>query len=235
MVMASLAGATMGAPHVRRRDFAPLTGYEPVPFRMAPAGHQDLAVVWAYHLRQSRPHTNLSGTYRAHWNSAERGDAYALANLAAGLGLPLSGQFGNPASRRATGLARALFWGIRGAGKPELASVWAATDMSVDHAHDALWVAGWVAAATATAASENGSWGALLGLIPKYVPASRAGQGARDPWGGHHAARQCFQRNSGISQPGQPRLPPHPRSAFRLPGTSLSRHDPGRQPWACRQ
>lgn len=190
LVMASLAGATMGAPHVRRQEFVPLTGYEPVPFRMAPAGHQDLAVVWAYHLRQSRPHSNLSGTYRAHWNSAERGDAYALANLAAGLGLPLSGQFGNPASGRATGLARALFWGIRGAGKPELASLWAATDMSVDHAGDALWVAAWVAAAAATAASENGSWGALLGLIPKYVPA------------GHPALAKVPEiLGAGISQP----------------------------------
>lgn len=171
MVMAALAGATMGAPHVRRHEYVPLTGYEPVPFRMAPAGHQDLSVLWAYHLKQGRSHTNLSGTYRAHWNSAERGDAYALANLGAGLGLPLSGQFGNPASPRASGLARALFWGIRGAGTPELAGIWAATDMSVDHAGDALWVASWIAAAAATSASDQGSWGALLGLIPKYVPA----------------------------------------------------------------
>lgn len=190
MVMASLAGATMGAPHVRRHEFVPLTGYEPVPFRMAPAGHQDLSVLWAYHLRQARSHTNLSGTYRAHWNSAERGDAYALANLGAGLGLPLSGQFGNPASPRATGLARALFWGIRGVGMPDLAATWAATDISVDHAGDSIWVASWIGAAAAIAASEQASWGALLGLIPKFVPS------------GHPAlARVPEVLGAGLSQP----------------------------------
>lgn len=190
-----IAGITLGAPFQGRTEWRNLSFYTPVPTRMAPSEALDLAAIQLF---AEEPYQTLSTRYVSQPGAL----SFAQSNLKIGFRPPLSGSFRNPLSRDASALGRAPLWGLIYSGRPGIAALMASEDAAIDHEEEAVWSAGFWAAAISAApflpslsdclkvATDAVPSNALLDSVVEAVLDSRAANGT---W---QDARDAVRRKS---------------------------------------
>lgn len=169
VVKGAVIGATIGAPFRGQTSFKPIHFYEPIPARMAASEVLDAWVVAAKHLAAGRGPQKLGLSFRTHFHYQTNELGFAQANLAAGMGQPLSGSFANPLANGCGALGRSLVWGVLHPGDPAGAQRFAFFDAAIDHDPDTAKVS--AALAGAAAIAESGwTFTQLVGCIISGLP-----------------------------------------------------------------
>lgn len=137
-VWGAIVGATLGMPLRNASAWREISGYSPIPVRMAAHEALDAWVAWAWHRREGLFPEELPETRLQYWRGHSVNTSFGQFNLERGLRPPLSGQFRVAMSGRADALARAVFWGLVLPQQPVLAYRFAFVDASTDDFGGAL-------------------------------------------------------------------------------------------------
>lgn len=165
-ILAAIAGFTLGAPRVGKREFAKLSGYEPIPRRMAASPLIDAWLVWRT-VAESTPPGRLSEALLANLPDESDETAFALANLRRGIVAPASGSIDNPLAEGPRALLRSAYWGLIFGGDADTAHRYAKADAEIDHTLDGVAIPAALAAAIASRPLDaRALWGELSARLP---------------------------------------------------------------------
>lgn len=137
---AALAGWTLGSPRNGRSDFQRVSGYDPIPVRMAPSHPLEVWVAWSKHLELGKPPELLAETVDRHVRLNHDESTFGFRNIRNGFSSPLSGSYCNIRPTGSEAVLRAAYWGLAWHGDPDTAARYAYYDASLDHAGDGVWI-----------------------------------------------------------------------------------------------
>ncbi len=151
-LVGGVVGATLGATRRGATGFVRVTGYDPLPRRMASSAALDSWLVSLRHLNLGHgPETVAAGLARR-WRSLDSESAYGAANSALGL----DGGWANPLAEGSESLGRAILWGLVFPDDPARALGYAAADSRYDHGDEAVRASAAVAVMASAAAQGRG-------------------------------------------------------------------------------